>query len=349
MMYDMIIMGAGPAATAAAIHGVSQGLKVVMFERDTFPRQRPGETLHPGAESLLKQLGVFDAIETKNFIRHPGIYTRWENKTLEFRPYQTNTELAETWYGFQAHRPVFDTILLERAKELGVSVNMPCKVDGLEFDRKTQTVQGIYANNQKYTAKYVIDATGSWQYLARKLKLPIRFYSKKLYATYGYFSGSIDGCDGIPILEADNKGWSWIALVSDQLYQYTRLSFDETPSYLDSIPERLKHLSLSSPLRNADVSWRMVETPAGSGYFLVGDAGVILDPASSHGILRALMTGIKAADLVASVKANLCDEEVAIHEYTRWLREWCFHDIQALHKLYLDIDQSLWRETTINC
>ena len=342
--YDILIIGGGPAASAAAIHAVSQGLTVCLFEREVFPRQRPGETLHPGAMSLLEQLGVMDSFERQNFIQHNGIHTKWQSDAFEFKPYQVNDELNEQWYGYQAHRPIFDTLLLDRAKQVGATVKIPCKVEKLLFDETTKVVSGLCANGQNYSGNYIIDASGSWQYLARKLKIPINVYSKKLYATYGYFEGRLPNCDGIPRLEADSQGWNWVALVADNLYQWTRLSFNGEKPSLSALPDKLKKLSLMGKLKCSDVSWRMVKQPAGQGYFITGDASVIMDPASSHGLLRALMTGIKSADLIANVIYQTCDENVAIHEYTRWLQEWCFHDLQSLHKLYLDIGQCLWEE-----
>jgi flavin-dependent dehydrogenase len=50
--------------------------------------------------------------------------------------------------------------------------------------------------------------------------------------------------------------------------------------------------------RGADVTWRIISPAAGPGFFLVGDAVAVLDPASSHGVLKALMTGMMAAHLI---------------------------------------------------
>ncbi|HVT62104.1 MAG TPA: FAD-dependent oxidoreductase, partial [Legionellaceae bacterium] len=70
--FDVIIIGAGPAATAAAIHGAMNKLNICIVEREVFPREHPGETLAPGLEPLFKQLGVLEAIESQKFIRHSG-------------------------------------------------------------------------------------------------------------------------------------------------------------------------------------------------------------------------------------------------------------------------------------
>ncbi len=67
--YDVIILGGGPAGSATAIICAQHGLQVALLERDKFPRNRPGETLHPGVEPLLGQLGVLEEILNADFIR----------------------------------------------------------------------------------------------------------------------------------------------------------------------------------------------------------------------------------------------------------------------------------------
>jgi len=69
---DVVIVGAGPAGTAAAILCAQRGLRVTLLEQAAFPRTRPGETLPPGVEAVLDQLGIAQAINQGGFLRHPG-------------------------------------------------------------------------------------------------------------------------------------------------------------------------------------------------------------------------------------------------------------------------------------
>ena len=330
--FDVIIVGGGPAGCAAAIHAASQKLKVCILERETFPRHRPGETLHPGVESLFKQLGVLNVVEREVSVRHAGIYVQWESKNLQFQPYQPNED-QEPWLGYQAYRSVLDNILLERAKSLGVQALMPARINELKYNDNHQTYE-ISVNNEILSAPYLIDASGSWHYLARELDIPIETYSKKLYSRYGYVEGMLEECDGLPTIIADSEGWTWTALIDKGFYQWTRLSFEEKPIAATWKPPIFKRLHARGTPKGADVTWRMVAQPAGRGYFIVGDAAIVLDPASSHGVLRALMSGIKAADLIAHTLHQVCEEAVAVQEYNRWLFEWFSHDITKLKELY---------------
>ena len=88
-------------------------------------------------------------------------------------------------------------------------------------------------------------------------------------------------------------------------------------------------------VRGADVeSWRVVVPAAGLGYFLVGDAAAVLDPASSHGVLKAIMSGMMAAHLVTQVVHHDASESLAVQMYSDWIRRWFDHDVAGLRALY---------------
>jgi flavin-dependent dehydrogenase len=68
-----------------------------------------------------------------------------------------------------------------------------------------------------------------------------------------------------------------------------------------------------------DYSWRIYRQSAGPGYFLLGDAAVLVDPATSNGVLRAMMSGILAVDLVRRMMDGRMDEQSAAGEYVEWI------------------------------
>ena len=120
---DVIVVGGGPGGAAAAIQCAGAGLKVILMESLAFPRDQPGETLHPGIEPLLKQLGVLQKIEDAGFLRHEGNWIEW-NGDLHFEPFGADEH--GPWRGYQVWRADFDAILLNRAREVGVTVMQPC-------------------------------------------------------------------------------------------------------------------------------------------------------------------------------------------------------------------------------
>jgi flavin-dependent dehydrogenase len=82
------------------------------------------------------------------------------------------------------------------------------------------------------------------------------------------------------------------------------------------------------------VSWRIATRPAGAGYFLAGDAAATLDPASSHGVLKALMSGIHAGHQIDHIISRRIDDLAAIAYYSRFVEDWFRHDCTELTSLY---------------
>ena len=120
---DVLIAGGGPAGAAAAITCARSGVRVILCERDAVAGERPGETLHPGIEPLLAQLGVADRLPGVTGARHPGIWVEW-GSARRFEAF--GADEGGAWQGYQVWRADFDAMLLERARELGVDVRRPC-------------------------------------------------------------------------------------------------------------------------------------------------------------------------------------------------------------------------------
>ena len=326
-MRDVIVVGAGPAGTATAIACSQAGLKVAIFESCLFPRDHPGETLHPGIEPLLERLGVAEQVRGANFLRHDGNWVQWGG-VRRFVPF--GSDERGIWLGFQAWRANFDQILLERAKALDVEVIQPCQV--LRPLLSGEQVMGVATSQGDYLARFVVDATGGKHWLAKQLGLEIQFYSPPLIAHYGYVEGGSLICDERPAIISDHQGWTWTAKIQPNLYQWTRLNFFSKRLAPNWKPEEFQGIPTKDKTRAADVTWRLVRLCAGQGYFLVGDAAFVLDPASSHGVLKAIMSGMMAGDLIRQSVNQ--DSAFLIGTYCQWLVNWFGHDLEMLQKMY---------------
>lgn len=325
---DVLVVGGGPGGCAAAIRCAQLGLKVVLIESKPFPRTHPGETLHPGVEPLLKQLGVLEPVLAAGFLRHNGNWVQWSAES-EFVPFGEDD--SGEWLGFQAWRADFDPILLNRARALGVKVIQPCRASRLVMDGCR--VIGVETSLGTFRAAKIIDATGDHHWLAQQLGLEISYHSPRLIAYYGYVTGECPARDHAPAIAADSSGWTWTAKVGLQLYQWTRLSFVEQKIAKDWLPNEFLGLKIYQPMRAANVTWRIVSKPAGCGYFLVGDAAMVLDPTSSHGVLKAIMSGIWVGHAIASELLGNLTEQEAIDHYCLWIHNWFLHDVKNLSSL----------------
>lgn len=331
--FDVIVIGGGPAGSAAAIRSAQSGARVVLMERSTFPRHRPGETLHPGIEPLLQQLGVWDKISEAKFVRHSAIRIRRGGlDTVQ----SFGSDASGQWDGLQAWRSEFDTLLLNRARDLGVTVIQPCKVErAMIHDRR---VVGVISDSGPISADFTIDAAGGRHWLANELRLPLQVESARLIVRFGYAEGDLPDNWDHPLLCIEENGWTWIARVRNQVFQWTRLAggCSDSEISVDEVPSQLRELRHTGHVAGTVVTWRCFSAAAGNGYFLAGDAAAVLDPASSHGVLKAIMTGIYAGHLIEQIRDGQKSSDFAAQEYSEWLGRWFQHDVHKLRKMYTE-------------
>lgn len=328
---DLIVLGGGPAGAAAAIAAAMRGLRVVLCERLPAGRDRPGETLHPGIAPLLGQLGLGDALAAVTGARHRGIWIAWGGPR-RFEPFGEDAD--GPWQGFQVWRADFDTMLLDRARALGVRLCQPCAVTGVLGD--AARVEGVMTSAGALRAPVTLDATGAARLLGRALGVASPARSPRLHARYGYAAGSCAARDDAPALTGDAAGWTWTARVRPGLYQWTRLAFAGQTA-ADWRPAEFAALSPVGRSRGADVTWRLAAPSAGPGWFLIGDAAAMLDPTSSHGVQRAIMSGIMAAHLAVPVLDGRAPAGEAAAAYHDWLSGWFAADCARLGQFYADL------------
>lgn len=302
MNFDVLVMGAGPAGSAAAIRAARAGLKVALVERAAFPRDLPGEALLPEVEGLFRKLGVAKRVAEKHFIRSPG----WilESKRREVILFNDGTNLR---FGYLAWRAELDALLLDQARAAGVRIFQPVRVNSVVLDERR-----VRTNRGEIRFRYLVDASGRNSILHRELHLEVRRISPPLIARYGYvFDGSATGL--MPVFHDHACGWTWLSRVRADRSQFVQLALEES-AVLPKLPPPFDTIGRA---RGADLTWRFAPACAGSGYFLCGDAAGVLDPAASSGVGRALASGLKAADLILRISRGL-DEAKAAATYRQW-------------------------------
>lgn len=335
MLYDVAIVGAGPAGCSAAISLSQSNFKVLLVEASTFPRYRPGESLHPGIEPIFESLGVNQEIKAADFIRYPG-HRVSRTGNLPDKLEKFSNQKGDNWQGYQAWRPKLDQILLEKAQNQGVTVWQPCQVRSPKFDGTH--LRGLETDQGEVQAEYILDASGRSQWLSRHLELPTLKYSPPLLVRYGYVDYPKDFTNfDIPVFHRDQLGWNWVARVHQDKCAWVSMRWDGVDPGKDWQPPQLKTQIPIGPSKREDMTWRIRENIADEGWFLLGDAGVVLDPASSHGVLRALMSGMQAAHLISKTFKGIISRNRAAQIYSQWLKEWFYRDVIRLRELYAEI------------
>lgn len=194
-------------------------------------------------------------------------------------------------------------------------------------------VVGLSCDAGEVNAVWTIDATGRSRWLARQLGVNVRQRSIPLYARYGYASVDAEH-PSLPHLHCDSAGWSWTAKVGPRRAHWLRMSVDGTMPRKTCFPLALQG-KVETRTYGADVTWDAAAELTGPGWLLVGDAAGQLDPSSGHGVLRATMGGVMAAQAVV---------RGATGAYTDWSREWYERDAAQMAANYREAGLRVGRQ-----
>jgi flavin-dependent dehydrogenase len=323
---DVVVVGSGPAGCTTALWAARCGLGVELLHRRKRSQGDRQETLQPGIEPLLRQLGADSALRDPGFGRHAGHAVDWAAQP----PYAAYGEDASgPWLGFQVGRRAFDEALRAAVREAGVTIVDTAGVEPVVAS--DGRVVGVRHAAGATAARVVVDAAGGGHWLARRLALPVRRRSPRLVVRYGVARRS--GLEQTtPSIAADEAGWTWTAPLAGGAVAWVRLSFPPgRPAHVLPPEGELRQCVRT---RGADVTWRFVPAAVGRGYVLVGDAAFVVDPLSSHGVLHAVMSGMVAAQAVADTLLGRLPALVAAAGYLRWSSTRFAADVTGLRKLY---------------
>ena len=325
---DVIVVGAGPAGSAAAYHLAQAGLDVLVLEKTTFPREKVcGDGLTPRAVHSLIAMGV-STDEKDGWIRNKGLRVIGGGLRLEL-PWP---ELA-SWpdYGLVRPRLDFDETLVRHAEKAGARLREQVTVTGPVLDR-TGRVVGVEARTADgpatFSAPLVLAADGVSGRLAlslgiakrddRPMGVAVRRYYTSPRTHDDHLESWLELWDG-PMGADDAKllpGYGWIFGMGDGTVNVglgvlnSSASFQRTDyrtmltRWLDATPEAwgLREVNATGPIRGAGLPMGFNRTPHYTrGLLLVGDTGGSVNPFNGEGIPYAMESGKLAAQ--AAVQA----------------------------------------------
>ncbi len=345
---DVIVVGGGPAGSTAAAALARAGRRVVLFERDRFPRFHIGESLLASINDVVAAIGAEEAVRAAGFPRKWGATFMTPDGGVErFADFAVSEEVPrpQTW---QVPRQVFDHLLLGHAAACGADVRQEHRVTDVSFDSDGVTVRfreqaGRIGSDlrdhpeQTLRARTLVDASGRASLLSRAFDLRVDEPQLANVALFSHYAG-VPRAEGrragdIRVVARRDRGWFWLIPISQELMSVgvvlPRAEFQAQP--------RLEHEALLGRLigetpavarlmAGAERRWPVrVERDfsfgarryAGDRWLVVGDAGSFLDPVFSSGVAIAMESGLEAA---RAIDAGLAAGDLSARAFRRFDR-----------------------------
>lgn len=330
--FDCLVVGAGPAGTAASIVLAERGYRVALLDKARFPRAKPcAEYVNPEAMRLLDRLGLLAPAQAAGAAIFRGmrvISPSGHELLLDFA-----ADAGRHALGLSRH--ALDALAVERCRALGVEVLEGAHVrDVIVADGR---VVGVLARRQgeslELRAPVVVGADGHHSVVARRLGLdmPVRRPRRiglaahltdfPLVNAFGEMHVGAQGYCGIAPQEGGRVNAAMV--VEMESFKQRDIGVD---AYFDAalraypgMRDRAAVATRVTPVRGVGPLARRVRRVSGAGYLLAGDAAGFFDPFTGEGIFDALTGGILAGEVLADALAegNLTAARLAEYDQRR--------------------------------
>lgn len=327
--HDVIVVGGGPAGSTAATLVAQGGHRVLLLDRERFPRFRLGESLMPATYWTFERLGVLDKMKASRFPQKQSVqfFSGSGRSSVPF--YFTEFDPHESSITWQVDRAEFDKMLLDHAAERGVDVRCETNVRDVLMDGNR--VRGVIAEGpdgvrRELTAKVVVDASGQTALIGRKLKLKYPDDNLRHCSFYTRYRGAWrdvgrdEGATHI-LHTTEPRCWFWYIPLPDDVVSVGVVGpidtliagrpgsspqdvYDELLAKCPTLQERVAGIAPEAPVAAIRDFTYISKRIAGHGWVLAGDAFGFLDPIYSTGVFLALTSASGAADSILDALAH---------------------------------------------
>src|SRR5213592_4482027 len=314
-MYDVAIIGGGPAGSTAAGLLARAGRRVIVFEREKFPRFHIGESLLPFSMKAFTRLGLHEKLLRAGFMKKFGgeIVGACSESGTKF--YFKDGFRSQTDHAYQVTRGDFDKVLLDHAAECAAEVCEQTSVDRVEFSKdNVELAVKSNGSSQSIRARYLIDASGRASVLGRHFKIKKTYDHLQKLSIFAHYDGvwRAEGIDGtLTVLIRAIDRWFWLiplsaertsigVVLDSETFRRSKLSAEDfLEQALAEQPIIAKRMidarRVSQVYVEADFSYRSTRLH-GDRWLLAGDAAGFIDPIFSSGVFLAVFSGEQCAD-----------------------------------------------------
>jgi 1H-pyrrole-2-carbonyl-[peptidyl-carrier protein] chlorinase len=343
-MYDVIIIGGGPAGSTMGSYLSKAGIKNLILEGHNQPRPHVGESLVLSTMRVFSELGLIDTMDRAGFPKKYGAAWRDFNgkeQALHFSEFRQ--EGIDRDHTYHVDRSKFDLLLLKHAESLGSDVHQGVHVKRVNFlDDQAVGVRVKFAGQEiDIPSRIVVDASGRQTLLGRQLGLKQNDKIFNQYAVHGWFENVARGEDPktadyihiyfLPV----KRGWAWQIPITDAITSVGVVAEREVFQQFKSESERYfntyvqSNKGLAKAMENAvrvndfktegDYSY-ILDKFCGNGFLMVGDAARFVDPIFSSGVSVAMHSARFGAQTIQAALESGDLSEKAFKPYEHTLR-----------------------------
>ncbi|MEM8908338.1 MAG: NAD(P)/FAD-dependent oxidoreductase [Bacteroidota bacterium] len=314
----ILVIGLGPAGTAASIGLAQWGFRVLAIDRSRQPSLKIGESLAPAAQGVLQQLGVWEAFQRGAHQTCFGNRSAWGSSAIQYHDFIRQPP----GYGWHIDRPAFEQLLIEKARQLGVSIAQSTSIREANWQQTHWEVhlKGPIPSLQQVQPTLILDASGRHSFLGRQLGID-RLYEDRQLALVAFLAVQQTLDDTTSLTETGPDGWWYSAQIpgkkiasaflcnpnSTQKKDWTTESgWWQLVQQYPHTAQRFEKAGVALPQKPyfvaADSS--ILSQLYGPGWLALGDAAMSYDPIAAHGLLMAMVSGRDAAMAIRSLQSG---------------------------------------------
>jgi flavin-dependent dehydrogenase len=335
-IYDALIIGGGPGGSSAATFLARAGRRVLLLEKEFFPRFHIGESLLPYNHRIFEEMGVMPVLAAAGFPIKHGAQFHLGNARKAIKLVFARGSFTREPKAFQVERSRFDELLLRHAAQSGCEVREGCTVTRFDRNGSGCVVRARDAEGTRdFHARFLIDASGRSNLTGNQEGLREIHPTLKKVAIFGHFEGvAVDQGEkaGDTVIVRLEDKWFWLIPLSSTkvsvgcvLDQKELQRSTESPTDLftrfwqgsAALRERMECARLLGSMQvTSDFSYYNRRL-TGPRLLRVGDAAGFMDPIFSAGVYLAMHSGKLAAQAVLTSLENPQAEEAVLARYEK--------------------------------